>query len=182
VHARDVEIARYEQCYQNRRYAMGKKRKCAAEQVLKGLDRGSLLDVGAGRGELRLISKSLGFDYRGVEPVSYLANEDIITGIATALPFADQSFDIVACLDVLEHLIEVDIRPSLEEFQRVARRYVFLTASEKPSTFGSPGGKDLHISKRPRAQWEAMFDDVFVGSKINFLGTIGVCPGWLVEL
>lgn len=182
-HTREHEIARYVQCYRDSGYAMGPKRKLKAEQVLKDLPiRGYLLDVGAGRGELRTIARRLGFDYAGIDPVPYLAVDGVHVGIATNIPFAIESFDVVCCLDVLEHLVEEDIVPALKEMRRVAKTYIFLTASEKPSIYGSPDGKDLHISKRPLKEWEKLFDEQFPFASITRLGMVGVSPGWLIEL
>jgi ubiquinone/menaquinone biosynthesis C-methylase UbiE len=181
---RETEIARYEECYRKPTYAMGEKRKVRAKEVLRGLpSHGSLLDVGAGRGELVAMAYKLGFSSaEGIEPVAYLASEHVHTGVATALPFEDESFDVVCCLDVLEHLVEEDIRPALREMYRVARDYLFLTASEKPSFFGSPDGADLHISKRPAKEWERMFKEEFGSAIIEPLGIVGVAPGWLITL
>lgn len=186
--ARQAEIKRYEACYKHPKYKMGEKRKAAAREVLANLPLyvggdyvDTILDVGAGRGELGALADELNFRYCGVEPVPYLATDRIITGIATALPFADKTSAVVCCLDVLEHLIEADILPALAEFKRVARTHVFLTASERASRC-SVDGRDLHISKRPLADWHRMFVSAFPGSTIKQLGMIGVSPGWLIEL
>lgn len=176
------EITRYERCYRDSSYGMGAKRKRRAEEVLADLPRGDLLDVGAGRGELGVAARQLGFAYIGIEPVPYLEGDGVMIGIATNLPFANESFEVVCCLDVLEHLIEEDIRPALNEIRRVARNVVFLTASEKPSFFGSPDGRDLHISKRPLKEWERMFAEEFPLANIKSLGMVGVSPGWLIWL
>lgn len=179
---RAQEIDRYAVAYKNPSYAMGPKRRRRAEEILSTLPRGDLLDVGAGRGELGDIANLLGFHYVGLEPVPYLTTAAVITGVATDIPFASESFEVVACLDVLEHLVEEDIRPALGEMRRVARNYVFLTASEKPSKFGSPDGRDLHISKRPLIEWERLFTEAFPLAHIERLGMIGASPGWLIEL
>lgn len=180
MNARQHEIERYEHCYQNPDYKMGGKRRKRAEEILVGLPRGDLLDVGAGRGELAEVAKRLGFHYVGIEPVPYLATPDIVTGVATDLPWADASFEVVCCLDVLEHLIEEDLRPALNEMRRVSRGIVFLTASEDPSRFASADGKDLHISKRPRKKWEQMFREEFPLWDVKGVGMVGVSPGWLI--
>jgi SAM-dependent methyltransferase len=44
------------------------------------------------------------------------------------LPFADTSFDVVLCLDVLEHVAVADRRTLLDELARVTRRFVLLAA------------------------------------------------------
>lgn len=180
--ARQAEIKRYEAAYKIPGYHMGDKRRKRAHEVLSVFPQGStLLDVGAGRGELGDVCDALGIKYRGIEPVPYLANSRVRTGIATDIPMSDKAADIVACLDVLEHLIESDIEPALAEFKRVARKTIFLTASERPSR--SPvDGRDLHISKRPEAEWVRLFRSAFPGAKIDPLGMVGVSPGWLITL
>lgn len=180
-HNREKEIVRYGNCYLDPKYRMGVKRAVRAEEILATLPRGDLLDVGAGRGELGVIAKRLGFRYIGIEPVPYLATSEIYTGVATDLPFANESFEVVCCLDVLEHLVEEDLRPALREMRRVSRGTVFLTASETPSFYGSPDGRDLHISKRPLATWERMFNEEFPLATTKRLGQVGVSPGWLIE-
>lgn len=181
THDRETEIARYDACYRDPKYRMGKKRLLRAEEILRELPtRGDLLDVGAGRGELREAAERAGFYYAGIDPVPYLASARVYTAIATDLPFANASFEVVCCLDVLEHLVEEDIRPALREMRRVSRGTVFLTASETPSFYGAPDGKDLHISKRPLAQWERMFNEEFPLAKTKRLGQVGVSPGWLI--
>jgi SAM-dependent methyltransferase len=44
-----------------------------------------------------------------------------VEGSATALPFADGSFDAVLCLEMLEHLPEADREPAVREMLRVLR-------------------------------------------------------------
>ncbi|MBI3769306.1 MAG: methyltransferase domain-containing protein [Deltaproteobacteria bacterium] len=44
------------------------------------------------------------------------------------LPFADESFDVVLCLDVLEHVAVDERRALLDELARVTRRFVLLAA------------------------------------------------------
>lgn len=177
--ARQAEIDKYVECYLLDSYRMGTRRFRDVSNVIGKLFLGNLLDVGAGRGELQKIADQHGIKYTGVEPVPYLASERVATGIATDLPFDNASFDMVACLDVLEHLVEDDIRPALDEMWRVSREYVLLTASDKSHRVH---GVELHISSRPIPEWEALLAATFGGSDIKFLGKIGVSPGWLVRL
>ncbi len=50
-----------------------------------------------------------------------------IQGDVRQLPFADNSFDIVICLEVLEHLEREDGEKLLKELERVAKRQVILS-------------------------------------------------------
>src|SRR6185437_3013248 len=47
---------------------------------------------------------------------------------AGALPFEDARFDVVICMDVLEHVPPADRRALLDELARVSRRFVLLAA------------------------------------------------------
>jgi SAM-dependent methyltransferase len=53
-----------------------------------------------------------------------------VEGDLTALPFADQAFDLVLCTEVLEHLPEP--RPALHELGRVCAGHLFLTVPHEP--------------------------------------------------
>jgi SAM-dependent methyltransferase len=54
----------------------------------------------------------------------------LVRGDACALPFGDQSFDLVVCLEVLEHLPE-PVR-ALRELRRVARAGCLLSVPHEP--------------------------------------------------
>lgn len=178
-HEQQLEIAKYEHCYRDPNYRMGRGRYEAAERVLAGLAPGSVLDIGAGRGELREVAARHGHTYAGIEPVPYLASEYVTTGVATALPVADKSIDYVCCLDVIEHVLPEDVRPALLEMRRVAKAAVFITASTRSHRWMRQG-PELHPSHRPLADWQALFDEVF--GRAHAIGMCGVSPGWLIEV
>lgn len=182
MNARDAEVKRYVEAYRNPNYCMGNRRRRDAERILAGIPSGSLLDVGAGRGEgIQIALKAGHRPVHGVEPVGYLADGvTIVQGVATDLPFATESFDTVMCLDVLEHLIAEDVEPALRELRRVAKQRVFLTAAENPHVVRGLG--EMHISRRPFAEWQALLEQVFCFATISPLGKIGVSPGWLIEV
>jgi ubiquinone/menaquinone biosynthesis C-methylase UbiE len=54
----------------------------------------------------------------------------LVRGDACALPFGDQSFDLVVCLEVLEHLPEP--ARALRELRRVARAGCLLSVPHEP--------------------------------------------------
>jgi SAM-dependent methyltransferase len=73
---------------------------------------------------------------------------DVVQGQVTALPFADQSFDLVCALDIIEH-VEDDLG-ALAELTRVVR----------------PGGTLLLSTPLHAARWTAF--DEFVGHKRRY--------------
>ncbi len=152
---RETEIAKYPAAYRNSDYRMGKTRFADVIRVLSTLDKGSLLDVGTGRGETLTLAKDYGHaPRRGTEVVPYLLKPPtIVYAEAHALPFADGEFDHVTCFDVLEHLTDEDLAPALREFYRVAKRTVTVSASWKSHSYH---GVELHPSARPAEDWHSL--------------------------
>lgn len=178
---REEEIALYRALYGQDNYGMGRRRKESVDGILMDLSlvpvmgkQRTLLDVSTGRGETLRMADALGFRTMGTEVV-----EDLIDGVkvvfseAHKLPFQDGAFDHVTCFDVLEHLVEEDVVACLAELRRVARVSVTASASERPSVFGD---RDLHISKRPAAEWEAMMAAAWGGA--TRIRNAGGSPCW----
>ena len=146
-------------------------------RIIHALPKGSLLDVGTGGGEALDIARSAGHTPHGCDANPKVASESVTTCAAHSLPFDDGSFDHVTCFDVLEHLIEDDIRPALREMFRVARETVTVSASERPSPDGKGG--DFHISRRPKAQWFALIRECW-GEGTRIIGEAGASPAFQV--
>lgn len=106
------------------------------EDLVRGLRVESVLDVGTGHSGV--------FDYWFWESKPLrrkacldiaLIREDIDPSWerhyadARSLPFPDDSFDVVQCTEMIEHVPPEDHRRVLRELKRVARKLVFLTSS-----------------------------------------------------
>lgn len=99
----------------------------------------SLLDAGCGNGFFchwisrkvklaRVAGSDLSAKRMALAKTRY-PDLEFSAGDITKLPFPDRSFDVVTCIEVLEHL--EDPLPALKELLRVARRYVVVTVPDR---------------------------------------------------
>lgn len=86
-----------------------------------------LLDVGSGWGEFTYEARRRGAIAYGIEPdpelldiSSTLISGVFVRGVAEYLPFKDETFDILICYTVLEHVM--DVEKSIKEMLRVLKR------------------------------------------------------------
>jgi len=105
--------------------------------ALAGVARGDVvLDVGTGRGELLAIAierganRAIGVEYaeaaiplarQTIQQHTLAGRADVILGDARRLPLPDASVDVVAMLDVVEHLAPEELTLALREAHRVLR-------------------------------------------------------------
>lgn len=89
------------------------------------------LDIGCGEGTVsRIILKNFNFSYYGIDSSKYMASASkeffpTVLGSLCYLPFKNSSFDLVTCLEVLEHLEKPEA--GLREIKRVSKRYSIIS-------------------------------------------------------
>lgn len=147
------EIDKYDRAYKDKHYHIGKLRLKAFEAFLREVsgEVGTLLDVSTGRGEVLSLARSLGWIARGTEVVDALLGPDVVYATAWALPFPDRSFNLVSCLDVMEHLLPEDAEPTVRELGRITKSRLVLTISNKKSKIS---GVEYHVNRRPYPEWD----------------------------
>ena len=107
-----------------------------AEAWKKMFNPRNALDVGAGRGTFIAYMRDVGIEAVGFDfsewavahPYPRCRKEWLILWDATKAPWPwpDDSFDLVICLDTLEHIYEEDLDTVLKEMYRVAKKWIFL--------------------------------------------------------
>ena len=99
----------------------------------------TILDVGCGNGaflnSLPDVYEAVGLD-SSQEGLKYVKSK-AVHGDITALPFESASFDLVTCLEVLEHLPFTLFERALSEIARVSRKYIIISV---------PNNEDLDYS------------------------------------
>ncbi len=111
--------------------------------VLEHCGRGRALDVGCGTGTLARRLSAAGYEMVGVDPSEGMlrvlresgGGVEAVHGSGTALPFPDDSFDVVLSVATMHHIAEAaTVRQTLFEMVRVAK----------------PGGRILVWDHNPR--------------------------------
>ena len=137
------------------------------------------LDVGCGDGRItnrltQLYPKVVGLDI-SQEALNHVKAETR-QGSIDSLPFEDQSFSLVLCCEVLEHLSYDTYTRGLMELQRVASDYIFLTVPnnenlKKSIIHCSKCGYAFHMYRHLRSfsqeKMKALFDQFEVQSSLE---------------
>lgn len=126
------------------------------------------LDVGAGPGYLVEVlsmppfrKQSRGVDISAVAVA--MANERLKPGLVQVMkqgeiPFADNSFDLITCFDVMEHLEPEDVRQLMREIRRVAapKGVIMLNISLRDSSVRDINGDSVHRSILKPGEWDEL--------------------------
>jgi len=96
------------------------------------------LDVGCGMGGMVLAIRKLGFKAWGTEVSPFClqsspAKKWIRYGNACSLPYSDNSFDVVTCVDVLCYLNRKEVMQAAKELTRIAKHYLYIESICKDS-------------------------------------------------
>lgn len=138
-----------------------------------------MLDVGCGSGimlnNLNKYGTAIGVDnsYEGIKFCQIRGHKLVVVGDALNLPFKDNSFDIITCLDVMEHL--EDDSTLLAEIYRICKKMgmVIITAPAYKFLWGYHD--EIHHHKRrytKRMLREKICNTNFNIYKITYINTI----------
>ncbi|MEA2223029.1 MAG: hypothetical protein QOH83_1405 [Solirubrobacteraceae bacterium] len=148
----------------------------AATAVLH--DAGSILDVGCGPHGLACIAPDVPFVGSDVifagEPAPSMV--PVVLEPGPLLPFPDDAFDTVLCLDVLEHVPRAERSPFLAELARVAARRVVLAC---PTEASQPLDDLLRARLSPTPAWLSEHYECGLPAHQELQGLLDECfPGF----
>jgi len=126
-----------------------------ADRLVGSMNPRTVLDVGCARGLLVQAFAVQGVDARGMDISEHAiasAHEDVRERlvVASATEPISGPYDLVSCIEVLEHLSPADAQLSIDRMTEVTDRILFSS---------SPGDHDepTHINTHPTEQWAAWF-------------------------
>jgi SAM-dependent methyltransferase len=139
----------------------------------------SILDVGCGKGESIIhIDKHRRFFRVGVDIFEPYLKESqrqgTYDGVALCdirmLPFERKTFDIVMCMDVLEHLTKQDGRNFIAQLEQIARRQVII---ESPAGTCIQQPLEGNLYMEHKSTWTAT-ELISLGYKVRGFGVQGL--------
>jgi hypothetical protein len=133
------------------------------------------VDFGFGNGNTMDYFLSHGFHVQGVEISHYAVTRQRELGrvvhhasLDDIHILGDNQFTFGFCNDVIEHLPEEYVTPSLDEMTRLCSDYLFISVCPEPSHHLSFEGENLHLTVKPEAWWRERFERYGQTEKINF--------------
>ena len=135
----------------------------AAEAFLRRCGKVKVVgDIGSGRGIFFDRLRAQGYETFALEPSTVVVNQRkspyFIRGTCDDMPYADSLFDVVFCLDVLEHIPGALISRSLKELRRVTKRYLILSVASHEDVVEK---MTLHISIKTYPAWDTLISKEF---------------------
>ena len=158
------EVSKYELYHRIEGHVSDVGYRLALDKACDLLDFTTILDVGCAQGFSVNEFLKRGYDAKGCDISKYVVDHPIqelrdkkvlFPALASALPFSDNSFDLVFCTDVMEHIPEKEVLYSLREMKRVTQRYLFFTICLHPSTHRNV--VEYHATVFARLWWEDRF-------------------------
>lgn len=162
----EKEIKKYDYLYKNNDLYNANKnhpRYAVALKLLLNCGRVKLVaDIGCGRCIFFDVLQKRGLHVFGLDPSKVIVNAKkspfVIRGTCDKIPYADNLFDVVFCLDVLEHIPEVLISDSLKELSRISKKYLIISAASHEDIVEN---LKVHISIKSYTEWEKIISKYF---------------------
>lgn len=134
-----------------------------AKKFISQIKVNSILDVGVGRGHFFKEMQGNGYFIQGIEPSNearkILNDPNIKFGYSHQIPYDTEDYDVVVCLDVLEHVPYILLEDTLKEISRVSRKYAIISVANHSDVVE---GLEVHISKMPFCKWRDMIIEFFL--------------------
>ncbi len=154
----------------------------------------SVLDLGCGDGTLlgimdeTLFKVGIDISYKALRLVK---RGNLIQASSEVLPFRRDTFDLLMCTEVLEHLPETLFEATLKEIQKVAKKYILISVpfnedlAQKEARCANCGQIfhiHLHLRSFNLLRLKKLFD-VYKLRKVRFSGPqIRTIPSWVLAI
>ena len=119
----------------------------------------SIIEVGAGRGDLAQHMRMLGWNWTACDQSPAGPDVEFAVLPNLSIPFPTRRFDCSVSIDVLEHIAPEVIPAALHDLKRIAPRGVWSVAN-MPDPHAVDGQTvDLHLTQQPPGWWIARINE-----------------------
>ena len=125
------------------------------KEIIKKENINNMIDYGCGKGNF--YSKS--FDLKGklIPPLRKFWDIEIKLYDPCYEKYSkfekDETFDLLICIDVLEHIPETDIEWILDRFFKISKKYIFINVACYEAIALLPDGENAHINIQKPIWW-----------------------------
>lgn len=127
----------------------------AVSELCKSVHADSLLDYGCGTGSLKVKIE------QGQMAPHLDIHEYDPSRVGKNLPAGDVSFDVVTCIDVMEHVEEDKVPAVLAHIATLTSKRAYFLIATSPAIERLPDGRNAHITVHPLNWWETRLRDHF---------------------
>ena len=131
------------------------------KELMNDLELTSLLDFGCGKGNAYYLSFPMDgemyanvYEYLNIPTASVHLYDPCVDAFANK-PRQEQTYDVVVCTDVLEHIPEQDVDTVLEEMVYHADKLMVFKIAAHESFAHFKDGTNAHVTVKPASWWNS---------------------------
>jgi len=125
------------------------------KEIIKKENINNMIDYGCGKGNF--YSKSFDLEGKLIPPLRKFWDIEIKLYDPCYEKYSkfekDETFDLLICIDVLEHIPESDIEWILDRFFKISKKYIFINVACYEAIALLPDGENAHINIQKPIWW-----------------------------
>lgn len=132
------------------------------KQVIELTKSNSIIDFGCGKAKYHF--EEIIIDKHSYSNISNYWNIDEVylydPGVKNFSQYPSKKADGVICIDVVEHIPEVDVIAFIEDLFKLTNKFVFVVIACYPANKKLPDGRNAHLSIKTPNEWKKIIFDI----------------------
>jgi len=135
-----------------------RKHKANVERLIEAIGARTLIDYGCGKGEL----------FKTIRPNTSIQVIEYDPGIEGKDTRPAGSYDLLVCLDVMEHIEPDHLNEVMEHFKDLIGKFGFFVISNRYAKAVLPDGRNAHLIVENPVWWESVFKTHFTRVEVKY--------------